>query len=69
MTSITSASSFLTFRYSIDYAHKKLVELDGNSLSQSGAVARTIIGGGGHIFIYSCSALLISFEINCFYGM
>ena len=29
-------------------------------------VARTIIGGGG---IYSCSALLKSFEINCFYGM
>jgi hypothetical protein len=25
--------------------------------------------GGRHIFIYSCSALLISFEINCFYGM
>jgi hypothetical protein len=55
MMSITSASSFLTFRYSIDYAHKKLVELDGNSLSQSSAVARTIIGGGGahiHIFVF-----------------
>ena len=26
-------------------------------------------GGGRHIFIYSCSALLIYFEINCFYGM
>ena len=24
---------------------------------------------GGHIFIYSCSALLIYFEINCFYGI
>ena len=24
---------------------------------------------GGGIFIYSRSALLISFEINCFYGM
>ena len=25
-------------------------------------------GGGVRIFIYSCSALLISFEIDCFYG-
>ena len=34
------------------------------------AVARTIIGGGGGcIFIYSCSARRISFEIDCFYGM
>ena len=24
---------------------------------------------GGDIFIYSCSAQLISFEINCFYGL
>ena len=29
------------------------------------AVARVlIVGGGGGIFIYSCSARLISFEIN-----
>ena len=26
-------------------------------------------GGGGHIFIYSCSAQLISFEIDCFHGL
>jgi hypothetical protein len=26
-------------------------------------------GGEGDIFIYSCSALLISFEIDCFYGL
>ena len=26
-------------------------------------------GGGGLIFIYSCSAQLISFEIVCFYGV
>ncbi len=26
-------------------------------------------GGGGGIFIYSCSAQLISFEIDCFYGL
>ena len=26
-------------------------------------------GGGGRIFIYSCSALLTSFEIDCFYGL
>ena len=25
--------------------------------------------GGGLIFIYSCSALLISFEIHCFQGL
>ena len=31
-------------------------------------VASSIIGGGV-IFIYSCSALLISFEIDCFYGV
>ena len=28
------------------------------------AGARTLIGGGGYIFIYSGSARLISFEIN-----
>ena len=38
------------------------------------AVASSIIGGGGGgggglIFIYLCSALLISFEIDCFYGL
>ena len=26
-------------------------------------------GGGGLIFIYSWSAQLISFEIDCFYGV
>ena len=26
-------------------------------------------GGGGQIFIYSCSAQLISFEIDCFYSL
>ena len=30
---------------------------------------RLIIGGGGLIFIYSCSASLISFEINCCYSL
>ena len=29
----------------------------------------SIIGGGGQIFIYSCSAQLISFEIDCFYSL
>ena len=28
------------------------------------AVARTLIGGGGCLFIYSCSARLVSFEIK-----
>ena len=31
------------------------------------AVASSVIGGGELIFIYSGSAQLISFEINCFY--
>ena len=37
----------------------------------SRAVASSIIGGGGGglIFIYSRSAQLISFEIDCFYGV
>ena len=30
------------------------------------AVARALIGGGGCIFIYSCYARLISFEISCY---
>ena len=33
------------------------------------SVASLIIGGGGLIFIYACSAQLISFEIDCFYGV
>ena len=37
-----------------------------HALSKHGirAVARTLIGGGGGIFIYSGSARLTSFEIN-----
>ena len=31
-------------------------------------VASSIIGGG-HIFIYSCYGQLVSFEIDCFYGL
>ena len=33
--------------------------------------ANSITGGtpGGHIFIYSCSAKLLSFEIDCFDGL
>ncbi len=38
---------------------KKLIVQNTNR-----AVARALIGGGGCIFIYSCSARLISFEIN-----
>ena len=29
-------------------------------------VASSIIGGGGHIFMYSCSAQLVSLDIDCF---
>jgi hypothetical protein len=35
----------------------------------SGTASSIILGGGGRIFIPSCSALLISFEIDCFYGL
>ena len=31
--------------------------------------AASVIIGGGRIFILSCSALLTSFEIDCFYGL
>ena len=30
---------------------------------------KSIIGGGGQIFIYSCSASFISFESDCFYSL
>ena len=30
------------------------------------AVARTLIGGGGCLFIYSCFARLVSFQIDKF---
>ena len=35
-----------------------------NTVSRGAGIS--IIGGGGQIFIYSCSAQLISFEIDCF---
>jgi hypothetical protein len=40
-------------------------------LELSGAASSIIGGGGGggRIFISSCSALLTSFEIDCFYGL
>ena len=38
--------------------------LSAETEPQSRAVARTLIGGGGCIFIYSGSARLTSFEIN-----
>ena len=37
--------------------------------SSSGVANSIIGGGGGHIFIYSCSTQLISFEIDCFHGL
>ena len=42
-------------------ANKSMIELEGIP----SAVARALIGGGG-IFIYSCYARRISFEISCF---
>jgi hypothetical protein len=41
---------------------------ENNTLWLRGA-GISIIGGGGQIFIYSCSAQLISFEIDCFYSL
>ena len=37
--------------------------------AKSICVANPTIIGGGHIFICSCSAYLISFEIDCFDGL
>ena len=37
-----------------------------DSVIESRAVTRTLIGGGGCIFIYSCSARQISFQIDQF---
>ena len=74
----------IALRYNTSYKGRKSSEKNGSVqghvkycirkilFAECSAVARTIIGGGGggwHIFIYSCSALLISFEINCFYGI
>ena len=41
---------------------KRPVKLRGAGISIIG-------GGGGQIFIYSCSAQLLSFEIECFYSV
>ena len=38
-------------------------------IGNSGVADSIIGGGGGHIFIYSCSAQLISFEIDCFHRL
>ena len=47
------------------YITLKLVKLSTQiSLQRTTAVARTLIGGGGCLFIYSCSARLVSFEIK-----
>ena len=47
--------------------HDKFVKdiINVNAISD---VANLIIEGA-HIFIYSCSAQLISFEIDCFYAL
>ena len=44
-----------------------IVQFTVHTYDTARAVASSIIGGGG--FIYSGSAQLISFEINCFYGL
>ena len=45
----------------IQYVHSSAHVLQGRSQLDD--------KGGGLIFIYSCSAQLISFEIDCFYGV
>ena len=45
--------------------NQKIDQTKHHCLIQSRAMARALIGGGGvHIFIYSCYARLISFDIN-----
>ena len=47
-----------------------IVQFTVYAYDTASAVASSIIGGGGGaVFIYSGSAQLISFEINCFYGL
>ena len=66
---------FSSFKFSIFaileiYINQVLACSDLNNMFlKHRAVASSIIGGGGLIFIYSCSAQLISFEIDCFYGV
>ena len=38
----------------------------GAEFRKARAVARTLIGGRGCLFIYSCSARLVSFQIDKF---
>ena len=45
------------------------IESASSSFPRRRTVPRAIMGGGGYIFIYSCSARRISFESDCFYGM
>ena len=49
--------------------HKKYEKTYNSGLFPGRPVASSIIWGGGHIFIHSCSAQLVSFEIDCFYGL
>ena len=41
-----------------------LALIEGGGGGWSRDAGRSIIGGGGHVFIYSCYAQLISFEIE-----
>ena len=55
----------LDIQQTIDSAQKIMVFLSVlPGQSKSRAVARALIGGGGCLFINSCYARLISFEIN-----
>ena len=52
-----------------DKIYLKLLHIYVMHGSISGVTNSIIGGGGGGIFIYSCSVLLISFEINCYQGL
>ena len=47
-----------------DYMNVFLLELNFRAVHMIRAVARTLIGGEGCIFIYSRSSQLVSFEIK-----
>ena len=48
----------------LDALNALLLKFSHKTIVVNRAVARTLIGGGGCIFIYSGSARLVSFEIK-----
>ena len=52
-----------------DNVHKLKTHMKMSIRLFKGGGRPLIGGGGGLVFIYSCSALLIPFEIDCFYAL